>query len=100
MKLSDTDSGSYTHEDGSPDSIDDIITSCRCFAVALGHLLRENEGICIELPFQSKYPEDRHGKFVVYSAGGMVRIQDAALLESSEDLTSGRMLWFHNDNTH
>lgn len=83
----------YTHEDGREDSIDDLITSLRCFAVALGHILEEKEGIIIELPFNKKYPDHASGKYMVWKESEMIGINLVTPDESEYLLDDGQMLW-------
>lgn len=85
---------SYTHEDGTPDTAEDVLTSTRCFAVALGYVFKEKEGLVVELAYQEKYPDDAHGKFIVYQKDGMVRIN--ACDEEDQHLAAGTWLWVHN----
>ena len=66
----------YMYEDGRKDDIEGLQTSGRCMAGALGNLLKENEGIIIELPKQEKFPADPHGKYIVYRSEGLIRIDE------------------------
>ena len=46
------DTVTYSHSDGSPDTFEGLQNICRCFAVALGHIFKDGEGMVIQLPFQ------------------------------------------------
>lgn len=83
----------YTHEDGSEDTLEDLQTSGRCMAQALSFLLKETEGVCVELAFQEKYPNDEHGKFIVYAKDKMIRICKA---DDDKELTAGRFVWMES----
>lgn len=85
---------SYTHEDGTLDTKEDVLNSARCFAVALGYALKEKEGLVVELAYQEKYPNDTHGKFIVYRKNGMVRISTCE--EEDQHLAAGTWLWVHD----
>lgn len=85
---------SYTHEDGTPDTAEDVLNSARCFAVALGHVFKEKEGLVVELAYQEKYPNDAHGKFIVYRKNGAVRI--SVCDEEDQHLAAGSWLWVHD----
>lgn len=73
----------YTNPDGSPDTPESILTSTRAFAMALGFLLQENEGVVVELPFQEKFPNDTHGKCSVYKQNGKINV---CLLNENDEL--------------
>jgi len=86
----------YCNEDGSPDTWEQITLSNRCFAVALGFLLQENEGIVVELPFQEKYPKDQYGKYKVFKHNGCIRgskIEDDHETIEGDQLNNGDMFW-------
>jgi len=78
----------YMYEDGSPDDIEGLQKSGRCMGRALSFLLRENEGIIVELPKQEKYLEDPFGMYIVYHQNGCIRGQ-----EYDGDEPDGTMMW-------
>lgn len=84
---------SYTHADGSPDTLQDVTTSCRAFAVALGYMLQENEGVVVELKYDDRAPDDYHGKLFVYKTKTTIDIERA----DDSDLPPGQMLWVHKE---
>lgn len=62
----------------------DIIS---CFGVALGHFLKENEGIIVELIDQNKY-------MVVHQNGKIAIIGTS---EEDKHLENGQLIWYHSD---
>lgn len=85
---------SYLHPDGSPDTELEILESTRCFVVALGQLLRPNEGMVVEL-LEQPNSTDPFGKYIVWAdtANELIRVSK---LEQDDELYSaenGQMLW-------
>jgi len=94
-KLIAEDYAGYSKQDGSPDRIGDIILSSRVFAVALAHILKDNEGIVIDLPKQDDYPDEIHGKFIVNRHDNQIK---ATLCETEEELAfkDGTWVWLQD----
>ena len=84
---------SYTNTDGSDDTIEDLQLSARCFAGALGALLQEDEGIVIHLQFQPNFPDDRHGRFVVWKGEGQIHIFEIDKDDPMYELKHNQLLW-------
>lgn len=85
------DTVTYSHSDGSPDTFEGLQNICRCFAVALGHIFKDGEGMVIQLPFQEKYPNEMHGKFIVYKSDRKVIVEQ----DDGTNLQSGTWVWYH-----
>ena len=77
----------YLHPD-KEDTQEDATTATRCFAMALGHLLTENEGIVIQLPVQEQYPDELHGSFIVYRYRGQIH-----MVANERELPDGQLIW-------
>jgi hypothetical protein len=78
----------YMYEDGSPDDIKGLQTSGRGMARALSFLLKENEGIIVELPKQDDYPDDAYGMYLICKHDGCIRG-----VEYDGDEPDGTMMW-------
>ena len=87
----------YSNQDGRPDTWDDICLTNRSFAVALGYILNENEGILVELVKQPDWPEEPFGRFIVYKEGGFVKTKELEPGEL-EDHPPGQPLIFIEDD--
>ena len=64
-------------------------TVIKCFGRALGHLLKNGEGICVDLK--------QGQKFIVFSEGAQVKIttEDDLAEYGRPPLKDGQMLWVH-----
>ncbi len=71
--------------------------ACLIMSRALGILLRENEGMVIELPEQEHDPDFPKGKFVIWRGDEHIRLcpvtdeEDEALQKAEH----GQMFWNH-----
>lgn len=90
--------GNYTHPDdlGHDDEAADWLASALIFANALGHLLRENEGIVVKLKNDMLklkiIPETTYGKVIVYNYNDQVHV-----VNCDQDLKEGQMIWMHHE---
>ena len=93
---------SYLHPDGSPDTLDDVLESCRCFVGVLSKLLKPNEGMIVELKFQPKHPLDRHGKYLVWrdTVDAMIKVERVGTDHPMYTAEGGQMVWVHNEMIH
>lgn len=89
---------SYTNPDGSPDTMEGLTLSARCFAAALGALLEENEGMVIELPFQEKNPNDPHGKFSVIKRNKQIHVCKPEEGDEIHTHDHGQMFFLEEDS--
>ena len=87
--------GSYLHQDGTPDSAEDILTSARCFTTVIAKLLEPNEGMVVELEYQPQYPTDPCGKFLVWKDAINEQIKVNWLTPEDDEYTfdHGQMVW-------
>jgi hypothetical protein len=83
----------YISKEG-PDDPVDVLFSARCFGVAIGHLLKNREGICVEL---LKDENEKGGKFVIFRDGKEIKIEGANSFAQlgMPELKNGQMLWIH-----
>ena len=89
-----SDEPGYTHEDGSPDTIEDIILSARALACAINHMLKDTEGIVIVMPHQELYPDEPFGKYIVYKDNHQIKVIKCET-EQELSLEEGQYLWLH-----
>jgi hypothetical protein len=84
----------YTNPDdpNHQDSPDEWLNSALIFAGALGELLKENEGVVVDIT-DSDADFDGVSKVIVYKSDGMIRI-----IESDEGLQGGQMCWITDPN--
>lgn len=78
-----------------PDHIDDPkewLNSTLIFAKALGHLLKERQGIVVELSGDMYNPVGLSKKVIVFSDGDQLRIDDMSV-----DFEDGDFLTIHKD---
>lgn len=94
-KKQESSEASYMYLNGRTDDLEGAITSCRCFAKVLGKILKEKEGMVVELPYQEKYPDDLHGKYIVFREGGLIKIDKCSIDE--EHFEDGQWLWLDLD---
>lgn len=76
------------------DDLETVLLSTRCFAVALGHLLKEGEGVCVELSPDGNEPSR---KYVVFREEGQIKINEGDPLVKYGDipLKGGCLVWVH-----
>ena len=88
---------SYLHADGSPDTLEEILESARCFAIVIGKLLQPNEGMVVELKFQEEFPNDKYGKYLIWN-DDVEKLIKVDLITSEHELYNmeeGQMVWVH-----
>lgn len=83
----------YMYEDGRPDDFEGLLTTNRCMAVAFNHILKDKEGMVVELKYQEDYPEDRHGKFIVFKEDTKIKICTC----ENDKFESGQWLWMKEE---
>ena len=75
------------------DTPEDWLNSALLFAGALGHLLKENEGVVVDVKGDVKITElldeDIH-KVIIYSKGEQINITSC-----EDDIPEGSMIWMH-----
>jgi hypothetical protein len=74
------------------DSEDDLICLGYIFANALGNLLKETEGVVVELPknVRNLLPNPNLKKVIVFNENGQIKVD-----ECHEDLPNGHLVWMH-----
>lgn len=90
---------SYLHPDGTADTPEELLESTRCFAAVIGKMLEPNEGMVIELPYQSKYPDDKWGKYIVWrdEKSQQVKVDKLSVTDHMYDAPNGQFVWVHAD---
>lgn len=74
MNTTDKSQSTYT---GNEDTSDAVLTGMRVFSVALGHILKHGEAVCVTLQEQPGFPNDRSGRFVAFKRDSQIMINFA-----------------------
>ena len=89
----------YTQPDNSDheDEAGDWLLSALIFGGALGHILRENEGVVVKLKNDmlklSVIPKTDFGKVIVYNYNNQIHI-----VNCDQDLKDGQLIWMEHEN--
>lgn len=77
--------------EGDMNDPDDTLLAAQIFAVALGHILRESEGVCVEVSVDADQYETDKMKFFVYRSDDRIYIDHA----DDESVENGMMVWMN-----
>ena len=82
----------YMYPDGSEDDWDGMMLSMRTFVGALSFLLKDYEGVCVNLPSENELiPVTK--KAVVYASNKQIHIITEDTDPSIKELEVGQLLW-------
>lgn len=84
------------HKEDHVDEADDWLASALIFAGALGHILRENEGVVVKLKNDmlklNLVPTTDYGKVIVYNYNDQIHV-----VNCDQDLKDGQLIWMHHE---